>query len=146
VQGAAGSATAWREVDHVERLVYNRRQAAEALGMSVTTLDRRVVPAIETVKLPWGARVIPVRELQRLLADHIEEPRRTSPAGCPGRPRTVPDDVVARIAHERAAGRSFRAIADALTAAGVPTGQGAARWWPSTVRDLLARRDPGHPS
>jgi hypothetical protein len=37
-------------------LVYTRRQAAEALGVSLATLDRRVVPVIETVKTEWGAR------------------------------------------------------------------------------------------
>ena len=34
----------------VERLTYTRKEAAEALGISLATLDRRVVPAIATVK------------------------------------------------------------------------------------------------
>ncbi len=51
-----------------------------------------------------------------------------------GRPRTMPQDVVERIVAERAAGRSLRAIADALTAEGVPTAQGGARWYASTVK------------
>jgi len=38
----------------VEPLAYTREQAAEALGVSLATLDRRVVPAIATVK-PSGA-------------------------------------------------------------------------------------------
>lgn len=60
-----------------------------------------------------------------------------------GRPRVLPDAVVARIATERAAGRSLRAIADDLTTEGVPTAQGGVRWYPSTVAAVLsyARRE-----
>lgn len=65
-----------------------------------------------------------------------------------GRPVTVPDDVRERIAKERTAGRTLAAIADGLSADGVPTvGNGAnkpgktakrgVRWYPSTVRSVL---------
>jgi hypothetical protein len=54
-----------RETETVERLAYSRRQAAEALGVSISTIDRRVVPAVGTVKTPWGQRLIPVLELER---------------------------------------------------------------------------------
>ena len=37
--------------------MYTREQAAQALGVSLATLDRRVVPAIATVKTEWGARL-----------------------------------------------------------------------------------------
>src|SRR5919198_2459038 len=59
----------------VERLTYSREQAAQALGVSLATLDRRVVPAIATVKTEWGARLIPAAELERYLAERREEPR-----------------------------------------------------------------------
>ena len=55
----------------VERLAYSRRQAAEALGVSISTIDRRVVPSISTVKTPWGQRLIPVDELERFLRNHL---------------------------------------------------------------------------
>lgn len=55
-----------------------------------------------------------------------------------GRPRALPDDVVARVVDERARGATFRAIADRLNAEGVATGHGGAQWWPATVRDVLA--------
>lgn len=58
-----------------------------------------------------------------------------------GRPSTLPDNVVARIVADRAAGASLRAIADALTAEGVPTAHGGARWYASTVRKVLAGQD-----
>ncbi len=54
-----------------------------------------------------------------------------------GRPRQLPPDVVARIIEQRHQGATLQAIADDLTADGVPTSQGGARWWPSTVRAVL---------
>ena len=54
-----------------------------------------------------------------------------------GRPVDLPDDVRRRIASERAAGLSLRAIANTLNAEAVPTAQGGARWYASTVRDVL---------
>lgn len=56
-----------------------------------------------------------------------------------GRPRTLADDVVARIVAERAAGRTLTAIADGLNADQVQTAQGGNGWYPSTVRAVLAR-------
>ena len=53
----------------VERLAYTRSQAAEALGVSRSTFIRRVLPYVATVEMPWGAKLIPVDELERLLAE-----------------------------------------------------------------------------
>jgi predicted RNA-binding Zn ribbon-like protein len=50
----------------VERLVYSREQAAQALGISLATLDRRVVPAIATVKTEWGRPTHPSRPTRPL--------------------------------------------------------------------------------
>jgi DNA invertase Pin-like site-specific DNA recombinase len=55
-----------------------------------------------------------------------------------GRPRSLPDAVITRIACERERGRSLRAIADGLNATGVATAHGGERWYPSTVRGVLA--------
>jgi hypothetical protein len=124
----------------VEILVYSREQAAQALGVSLTTLDRRVVPAIATVKTEWGARLIPVGELERYLTERTEEPR-TPRRGATrsGRRSTLPAEVVARVHHERAHGSSFAEIAHRLNRDGVATGQGGRQWWPSTVRAVLRR-------
>lgn len=54
-----------------------------------------------------------------------------------GRPRTMPTDVIERIRDARAQGQSLRRIADALNADGVPTAQGGARWYASTVKAAL---------
>jgi DNA invertase Pin-like site-specific DNA recombinase len=56
-----------------------------------------------------------------------------------GRPRVVSDATAAFIARERAAGATWRACALALTAAGVPTAHGGARWYASTVRAIHRR-------
>ncbi len=58
-----------------------------------------------------------------------------------GRPIAMPEGVRTRIAAERAQGRSLAAIADDLTADGVPTAQGGARWYPSTIRAALRSLD-----
>lgn len=58
-----------------------------------------------------------------------------------GRPRNLPDEVVARIVSERKAGRTLQAIADGLNDDGVPTAQGGSQWWPSTVGALVRREE-----
>lgn len=57
-----------------------------------------------------------------------------------GRPRSLPETVAARIAAERAAGATLKAIADRLNDEGVATAQGGARWWPATVKVVLESR------
>ncbi|MGY1607088.1 MULTISPECIES: recombinase family protein [unclassified Geodermatophilus] len=54
-----------------------------------------------------------------------------------GRPRTLPADIVERIAQASARGMSLAAIARALNSDGVPTAQGGRQWYPSTVRAVL---------
>jgi hypothetical protein len=127
------------ETDTVARLAYSRRQAAEALGVSISTIDRRVVPAVDTVKTPWGQRLIPVDELERFLREHRERatpPARRRPAG---RPATLPRPVIEQIQLEYARGRSYGEIARALTSERIATAHGGRRWWPSTVRAVLVR-------
>jgi hypothetical protein len=130
------------EASTVERLAYSRRQAAEALGVSISTIDRRVVPLIDTVKTPWGQRLIPATELERLLREHLE-PGRPRPAPRPaGRPAVLPAAVVDRIRLEYARGRTLGEIARGLTTDAVPTAHGGRNWWPSTVRAVLVRSSP----
>jgi DNA invertase Pin-like site-specific DNA recombinase len=55
-----------------------------------------------------------------------------------GRPPQIPEAVAAHIQHARASGKTMRAIADALTAEGVPTARGGV-WQPATVHRVLQR-------
>jgi hypothetical protein len=125
----------------VERLVYSREQAAQALGVNLATLDRRVVPAIATVKTEWSARLIPA-ELDGYLAERTEEPRMPRRrATRSGRRSTLPTEAVARIRHERGQGGSLAEIAHRLHRDSIPTGQGGRQWWPSTVPSCGAKAD-----
>lgn len=126
----------------VERLAYTRTQAAEALGVSRSTFYRRVLPLIETVEMPWGTKLVPVDELERLVAERRQPPReRRRPSRPSGRPPSLAPDIVKRIRAERAAGRSLGEIARELNTDQVPTAHGGVQWWPSTVRAVL-RRSP----
>jgi DNA invertase Pin-like site-specific DNA recombinase len=60
-----------------------------------------------------------------------------------GRPAAVPLDVVRRIAAQREAGASLRAIADRLNADAVATAHGGRRWYASTVRAVLESNAAG---
>ncbi|MBA3432190.1 MAG: recombinase family protein [Actinobacteria bacterium] len=130
-----------RPADRVERLTYTRRQAAEALGVSVSTIDRRVVPVLDTFYNEWGMRLIPVEELERYIAEHKRVARAEKrPRQRPGRRSNVSPAVVARIRREYANSTSLAEIARGLNADGIETAQGGRRWWPSTVRHVLERR------
>ncbi len=133
-----------RAATHVERLAYTRSQAAEALGISTSTFNRRVLPFIETVEMGWYTRLVPVDELERFAAERRREARRTKrrPPARPGRKPGLPSEVVARIRNQHAEGKSLSEIARELNADAVPTSQGGRQWWPSTVRAVLVRPSP----
>jgi hypothetical protein len=139
----AARASGLKLADDVERLVYTREQAAEALGISLATLDRRVVPVIATVETEWGRRLIPASELERYLAERTEQPRaERRTARRAGRKASVPPELVERILAEASGGSSLGEIARRLNADRVPTAQGGRQWWPSTVRSVLVRSSP----
>ena len=131
-----------REATRVERLACTRTQAAEALGVSRSTFDRRILPLVETVEMPWGTRLIPVDELQRLVAERRRPARaRKQPGARPGRRAAVAPSIVDRIRDEHAAGKSLGQIARGLNSDQVPTAHGGAQWWPSTVRAVMRRSE-----
>jgi hypothetical protein len=132
-----------READHVERLAYTQTQAATALGISRSTLARRVLPFVETIEVGWGTYLIPVDELERFASERRRNARANRrPQARPGRKAALGVEVVARIRDEHAAGQSLAEIARALNADAVPTSQGGRQWWPSTVRAVLVRPAP----
>ena len=82
----------------------------------------------------WERRIISQRTKDALAVKRAQGVRL-------GRPSTLSRELVERIVRERRAGASLSAIADALTDEGVPTAHGGARWWPATVRKVLAGQD-----
>ena len=62
------------------------------------------------------------------------------PTATRGRPRSVPDHVVAQIESLREQGCGFKIIANYLTVTGTPTAHGGRRWWPATVRAVARSR------
>lgn len=128
-----------REATRVERLAYTRTQAAKALGISRSTFDRRVLPYLETVEMPWGTKLVPIDELERLVAEQRRTPRQRVRSARPaGRPRSLAPAVVERIHADRAAGKSLAQIARDLNASRTATAHGGRRWWPSTIRAVLS--------
>jgi hypothetical protein len=121
----------------VERLAYTRTQAAQALGIGRSTFTCRVLPYVETVETPWGTKLIPADELERVLAEWRRPARPPRKPERTGRRPAIAPDVVDRIRDARAAGLSLRQIADRLNADGTPTAHGGARWWASTVHSVL---------
>ena len=134
----AGPRPLIREASRVERLAYTRSQAAEALGISRSTLNR-LLPFLEIVELPWGTKLVPVDELERLLRERRRAARRRAEPATLGRPRALAPELIRQIRSERAAGKSLASIAAKLNASGTPTPHGGRRWWPSTIRAILQR-------
>jgi DNA invertase Pin-like site-specific DNA recombinase len=58
-----------------------------------------------------------------------------------GRPSGMASELTERIVRAHDGGASLAAIARELTDEGVPTVRGGARWYPSTVRAVLASQD-----
>lgn len=131
-----------RDAEVVERLTYTRARAAEALGVSQSTI-KRLLPYIVQVELPWGTKLIPVDEVERLVDEGRRPPRkRRRPSRPSGRPTVLAPELVERIRAEHAAGKSLAQIARDLNASGTPTARGGLQWWPSTVRSVLLRSRP----
>ena len=122
----------------VPRLAYTPTQAAQALGISRSSLYR-LLPYLETIELPWGGTLIPVDVLEWVTAERRRAAVTRRPRRRTGRRPAVPPAVVDRIRVARRAGKSLRAIAAELDTDRVPTAHGGVRWWPSTVRGVLER-------
>jgi len=127
-----------RKADVVVRLAYTPTQAAQALGVSRSSLYR-FLPYLETIETPTGHPLIPVDELERLAAERRQAALARRPPIPLGRKPSVPPRVLARMRVARASGRSYQQIAADLNASRVPTVHGGRQWWPSTVRAVLRR-------
>jgi DNA invertase Pin-like site-specific DNA recombinase len=100
------------------------------LGVDTTTPSGELVASVMASVAQWERQVIGQRTREALAVKKAQGVRL-------GRPRTMPDAIVARINAMRADGMTLRQIGDALDTEGVPTAQGGARWYPATVRKVL---------
>lgn len=100
------------------------------LGIDLSTPAGEFLASVMASAAQWERRIIGQRTKEALAA-------RKASGVVLGRPRLVPDAVVQRIAEERAAGRTYAAIANALNHDAVETAQGGVRWYPATVRKML---------
>jgi DNA invertase Pin-like site-specific DNA recombinase len=103
------------------------------LGVDTTTPSGELIANVMATFAQFERRLIGQRTAEALAVKKRQGFRL-------GRPLALPDALVARIANERKAGRSFRSIADGLNTKRVATAQGGARWHPSTVRAALLSR------
>jgi DNA invertase Pin-like site-specific DNA recombinase len=128
-------------LDFAQLMETARKQswAVVALDVNVdtTTPSGEMVAGVTAVVAQYERRLIGQRTRDGLAAKHAAGVRL-------GRRSVLPAAVVERIASERDAGRSLRAIAEGLNADDVATGQGGARWYASSIRAALAaaEREP----
>ena len=99
-------------------------------GRDTTTPTGEMMANITAVVAQWERRIISQRTSDALQAMNARGVRL-------GGPVTLPAEIRARIASERADGRTLRAIAAGLVADGIPTARGGA-WHAGTVRAVCA--------
>ena len=99
------------------------------LAVDLSTPAGRFLAGVMASAAEWERALIGARTRDALAA-------KKAAGATLGRPRLLPTDVRARIIAAHEAGQSFAAIARDLTAEQVPTAQGGAKWWPSTVRAI----------
>ena len=101
------------------------------MDLDMTTATGEVVANILMAFAQFERRLISERTTAALGALRRE--------GKPTGHAPTPADVVARITREHGEGKSLGAIARGLNEDGVPTAQGGAKWYPSSVRSIINR-------
>lgn len=104
------------------------------LGVDTTTPSGELVANVMASVAQWERRAIGQRTKDALALKRKEGVRL-------GRPTVLSDGFRKSIQRMRDQGRSFQAIADRLNARGIPTAHGGAKWYASTVRAVLNRRE-----
>jgi len=99
-------------------------------GSDMTTPQGEAMASMSAVFAQLERRLISQRITEALAVKRAQGVRL-------GRPRSTPDDVVARIVADRAKGLSFQAIANALNADHIATARGGATWRPNSVQAVL---------
>ncbi|HWC35938.1 MAG TPA: recombinase family protein [Mycobacteriales bacterium] len=104
-------------------------------GLDTSTANGKLTANILMSVAEWERDVIGERTRDALAAKRAQGVRL-------GRPSAVPATVARRIRRARQRGDSLRTIADRLNADGVPTSQGGARWYASTISAVLGESKP----
>jgi DNA invertase Pin-like site-specific DNA recombinase len=102
------------------------------VGVDTTTPQGEMVAAVMAVFAQFERRLIGERTKAALAVKKAAGVRL-------GRPRLIPEEIVARIVAERSSGATLRAIADGLNRDGVPTAMRGRQWWVATVQGVLAQ-------
>jgi DNA invertase Pin-like site-specific DNA recombinase len=102
------------------------------LGVDTTTPSGEMMANVLAVFAHFERRLIGQRTREALAV------KKTQPGVHLGRPRLLPQNVRRRIRLLREGGMTLAAIAETLNAEEVATAQGGRRWYPSTVRAVLA--------
>ncbi|MFD6712351.1 recombinase family protein [Micromonospora chalcea] len=103
------------------------------LGIDLSTPAGEFLASVMASAAQWERRIIGQRTREGLAAKKAAGVRL-------GRPVALPSQVRGRIRSEAASGSSLAAIARGLNDDDVPTAQGGKKWYPSTVRAVLASR------
>jgi DNA invertase Pin-like site-specific DNA recombinase len=99
------------------------------LNVDTSTPAGEMLSGVASVFAQFERRLISQRTKDALAAKKAQGVRL-------GRPSTVGADARARIVALRGEGKSWRAVADAMTNEGWPTGHGAANWLANTCRRI----------
>lgn len=102
------------------------------IGVDTSTANGELIAHIIMALAQWERRIIGQRTKDALEVVRDRGVRL-------GRPSGVDDETRRLIVVLRSDGRSYQRIANLLTEQGIPTGQGGARWYGSTVKAVLDR-------
>jgi len=105
------------------------------VGVDTTTPQGEMVAAVMAVFAQFERRLIGERTKAALAVKKAAGVRL-------GRPRLIPEEIVARIVAERSSGATLRAIADGLNRDSVPTAMRGRQWWVATVQGVLSQASP----
>lgn len=124
-------------LDRLSRSVSDFSRMLERFPSGIVCLDLGVDPSTPAGEMVCNVVAAMARMERRLIGERTREAMQQLKAqGRPVSGPTMPAEVRQRIAKLRAEGQTLQAIADQLTAEGVPTARGG-RWYRSTIRAAL---------
>jgi DNA invertase Pin-like site-specific DNA recombinase len=107
------------------------------IGLDLSTPAGAFTASVMASAAVWERTVLSQRTREALAARRAQGVRL-------GRPRSVPDEVGARIVALRAEGKTWAAVAEVLNADGVRTGREGRQWWPSSARSSCMAYERDH--